>query len=107
MLDVIVGHLSAAVEPLIDDDRFLVRLWEEVSLEIFISRSCRVGYVDIRDPALSPLVDLAEVPLDPGAVAQRASSAIGSTMTVRAPELSALVPTLSSTRLPAVTSKDR
>ena len=70
-LDVIVGHLAAAVEPLVDDDRFLVRLREEVSLEVFISRSRRVGHVDVRDPALGPLVDLAEVPLDPGAVAER------------------------------------
>ena len=71
MLDVVVGHLAAAVEPLVDDDRLLVGLREEVALEVGVARAGRVGHVDVGDPPLGPLVDLAEVALDPGAVAQR------------------------------------
>ena len=108
MFDVVVGHLAAAVEPLVDDDRLLVGLREEVALEVFIPRSGRVGHVDVGDAALGPLVDLAEVALDPGAVAQRAL--VGDRLDddrARAPMPSALGPTLSSTRLPAVPSKAR
>ncbi len=71
-LDVVVGHLAAAVEPLVDDDRLLVGLGEEIALEVGVARAGRVGHVDVGDPALGSLVDLAEVALDPGPVPQRA-----------------------------------
>ena len=70
-VDVVVGHLAAAVEPLVDDDGLLVGLREEVALEVRVARAGRVGHVDVGHAALGPLVDLAQVALDPVAVAQR------------------------------------
>ena len=42
-LDVVVGHLPAAVEPLIDDDGLLVGLREEVALEVGVARAAVLG----------------------------------------------------------------
>ena len=80
-VDVVVGDLAAAVEPLVDDRRVLVGLGIEVPLEVRVSLTRRVGDVDVRHAPLGPLVDLVQVPLDPGPVAEApASSAIGSTI---------------------------
>ena len=70
-VDVVVGDLAAAVEALVDDDRVLVRLREEVALEVGVARAGGVGHVDVGDAPAGGLVDLAQVALDPVAVAQR------------------------------------
>ena len=43
MADVVVGHLAAAVESLVDDDRLLVALRIEVALEIVVARPAVSG----------------------------------------------------------------
>ncbi len=42
----------------------------EITLEVFVARPGRVGHVDVGHFALGPFVDLAEVALDPGPVAE-------------------------------------
>ena len=71
-LDVIVGHLPATVEPLIDDDGRLVGLWEKVALEVRVSGTRRVGYVDIGDSPLEfARSTKMKVSLNPGSIAER------------------------------------
>ena len=71
MLDVVVGDLTAAVEPLVDDDGFLAGLREEVAFEVLIAGPRCVRHVDVGDAALGPFVNLVEIALDPGTVAER------------------------------------
>src|SRR5262249_35780953 len=66
-----VRRLAAAVEALIDDDRLLVNLGEEVAVEVRVAADGRVRQIDIRGLALGQFGDLLPVRLDPTAIAQR------------------------------------
>ena len=69
-IDVVVGDLPAAVEPLVDDERILVDLREEVALEVGQALEGGVRHVDVADLAVRRLLDLAEVALNPLHVSQ-------------------------------------
>src|SRR2546427_448631 len=60
-----------AVVALVHDDGLAVGLGEEVALEIGVAEVGGVGHVDVGHPTLRGLGDLAQVALDPVAVAQR------------------------------------
>ena len=69
-LDVVIGHAAAAIETLVDDDGLLVRLREEIALEVSVAQARRIGHVHIRHLAIGGRIDLAHIAFDPIAVAQ-------------------------------------
>src|SRR5882724_11575262 len=70
-VDVVVGRLTAAVETLVYDDRFLVGLRVEVALEVGVPLRGCVRHINIRHAAAGCFVDLLQIPLDPVAIPQR------------------------------------
>ena len=70
-IDVVVGRLTAAVEPLVDDDRFLVGLRVEVALEVGVPLRGCVRHINIRHATAGCFVDFLQIPFDPVAIAQR------------------------------------
>src|SRR5262245_11928851 len=78
--DVVISALSAAVEPLIDNDGLLVSLRKKVALEVVVARFGRVGHVDIGYFPVRSFVNLTEVAFNPRAVAQ--STLIGNWLDV-------------------------
>ena len=70
ILDDIGGQRAAAVEAFVDDGRLLADLSEEISVEIDISTSRRVGHVDVGDASIRHLIHLAAVVLDPREIPQ-------------------------------------
>ena len=83
-VDVVVGHLAAAVEPLVDDDGLLVGLREEVALEVGVARArrCWARRRRRRGPSVRSWT-LRRLPSTQSRLRSGPSSAIGSTTTVR------------------------
>ena len=99
-VDVVVGDLPAAVEPLVDDERVLVHLREEVPLEV---RPCPGPRCPARRRSRpsrrSPSRPCCRLPSTQSRLRRRSSLASGSTVTVRLSLPSAFGPTVISIEL--------